>query len=137
MGIKYKVYREEGLLVDVFEGNISLSDIMEIYRIEHENIDFFTTTKAVSDIRKAKFKISLDEVKSFIKFMQNPNNNTNFRWAVLAQNPMQTALSILVRMDNYYRDIFKVFSTLEGCNTFLKTNYTEENFNESDFIIVK
>lgn len=50
----------------------------------------------------------MNEVRDFVKFIQNPKQNKIFKWAVLAQNPIQTESSILVRMDNYYKDFFKV-----------------------------
>ena len=114
-----------------------VKDITELYRFEQENIDFLKINKSLSDIRKAKLKLSINEVKSFTKFMQNPNDNRDYKWAVIANNPLQTALSLLVSMDKYYRDIFKVFSTLQGCRAFLGVTYEEEEFNDEDFIILK
>ena len=79
MGTKYKIYPDKNLLVDVVYGEITLADITELYKVEHENVNFFEINRAITDIREAKIKISAKEVKDFIKFAQNPNDNKNFK----------------------------------------------------------
>ncbi len=136
MGTKYKVYTDKNLLVDVLYGDVTLTNIIELYQKEHENVNFFKINRSLSDIREAKIKLSAKEVKDFIQFAQNPNDNKDFRWAIIANNPLQTALSFMVIMDKHFKDVIKVFSTLKAANNYLATDYSEPEFNDNDFIEV-
>ncbi|MCG6186816.1 hypothetical protein [Maribellus maritimus] len=137
MSLKYKFYKDRNLLVDVFEGELRLSDFRKLYIAERENLDFSEINKSISDLRSIKLKASLAEVKDFLKFMQPANDNKTSKWAVLTESPIQTALSLMLRMDSRYKDIVRVFSTIEGCNTFLNVNYSEREFEDEDFIVVE
>lgn len=137
MNLKYKVYPERKLLVDVFEGELRISDIQKINQDEKGNVDFTKINKSISDIRKARLRISLKEVKDFIKKMKPANTNKDTKWAILTQNQIQTILALMLRIDSRYKNNVRVFLSLNDCNNFLGINYSEKEFDDDDFVFVK
>ncbi len=137
MSLKYKVYPERQLLVDVLEGELHISDILKINTAESKNVDFSKINKSITDLRKARLRLSLKEVKDFIKLLQPANTNTDAKWAVLTHNQIQTILAMMLRIDSRYKDTVRVFPTVNDCNNFLGINYSEEEFGDDDFVFVK
>lgn len=134
MKIKYKIYPERNLLVDVSIGDIQLSDLQDISLIEMNDKQFPVVKRILSNIVDANLNVSALEVESFVSFLANPDKDTSFRWAILTDNPQQTALSFIIKFDPAFADIVGVFSTLHGCVEFLGVPFNDEEFQDSDYI---
>lgn len=134
--MRYKIYVDRNLLVDVLEGSIELSDLERIFQHEVADTNFKFVNKVLSNISNAQLNISANEIEKFVNFMSSPNKNNSFRWAILTNDPKQTALSILIKETEYFNRIVGVFSTLKACNQFLNISLDNKCFSEDDYIIL-
>jgi hypothetical protein len=130
MSIKYKIYQDRDLLVDILDNNITLKDLEKLFlEVSKKN----KYKKVLSNIENAEMNFSIDELYKFIKFMMSPNPDSEFRWAIMTKSPIQTAVSYLIKEDIYFKKFVGVFSTLEGCITFLNVSFKVEEFNDDDY----
>lgn len=136
MRMKYKIYPDKNLLVDVLEGDIELVDLQKIFQIEVTNPNFKFVKRVLSNISNAQLNVSSDEVQKFANFMITPGQDNSFRWAILTNKPKQTALSFLLKENEYFDQIIGVFSTLEACNQFLNISLDNNCFYEDDYYVV-
>lgn len=135
MKMKYKIYADRNLLVDIMEGDVFISDIEAIFKHEMSNPDFILVNKVLSNISNAKMNVSSDEIRKFANFMATPNKELDrcFKWAILTNEPKQTALSFLIQEHAFFKDIIGVFTTLEACTDFLNISFGKQNFNDVDY----
>lgn len=136
MSMKYKIYLEKNLLVDVLKNKIGISELERLFIHEKTNEDFKFVKKVISNISDAQVNISVADLQSFINLMIVPNPDTAFRWAILTNSPSQAAFSLLIKENIYFNNIVGVFSTIEACNKFLNITFDEKEFNEEDYIIL-
>lgn len=135
MKMKYKIYADKNLLVDVMEGDVFISDIEAIFIHEMSNPDFILVNRVLSNISNAKMNVTSDEIRKFANFMATPNKEqtNNFKWAILTNEPKQTALSFLIQEHAFFKDIIGVFTTLEACTDFLNITFVKQNFHDEDY----
>jgi hypothetical protein len=136
MIIKYKIYTDRNLLVDVLSGNIGMPELEKVYLHETKNKDFIYVKKVISNIIDSNLILSLENVQDFLTLMISPNPDDIFRWAILTAKPDQTAFSLLLKENEYFDDVIGVFSTLEACNRFLNISFEEKEFGDEDYIIL-
>jgi hypothetical protein len=136
MSMKYKIYSDRNLLVDVLKNNISLSDLEKLFLHEIENKNFKGVHKVISNIVDSKLDISFADLQNFINFMIKPDPDKSFRWAILTNEPGQAAFSLLIKEDKYFTNVVDVFSTLEACNKFLDISFDEKEFHDEDYTIL-
>jgi hypothetical protein len=77
MKIKYKIYRDKNLMIDILEGDISLSDLEKMFQQEINNPDFRHVNRILSDITNAETNMSVKELQKFISFIIPPTPETN------------------------------------------------------------
>ncbi len=136
MWVKFKIYRDRELLVDVMEGDVPYAAMKQMVLHEFQHPDFFHVTRIISDTRKASMNYSLEEIQDFLAFMAQSPADKDFRWAILARTPTQTALSMLVSNDPLFKNVAQVFYTLDACNYYLGRDYSESEFDDPDFIFL-
>lgn len=131
--IKYKIYTDRNLLVDILENDIWLADLERLFlnEIADENIN--TVKKILSNVIKAIPLVSLEEMQKYVSLVQFKKHNSELRWAILTDHPSQTAFSMLIKESHEFIDIVGVFTTLEACNRFLNVTFDEVEFNDSDY----
>lgn len=134
--MKYKIYQDRNLLVDILEGNIGLPDLEQVFRHEIADVKFKCVHKVLSNIIDTQLNISLSELQTFINLMSTPNPDPSFRWAILTNSPDQTAFSFLIKENKYFSDIVGVYSTLEACNRFLNVSFDANEFLDEDYTIL-
>jgi len=137
MSIKYKIYHEQNLLVDIMDGLVGLPELEKVFRFEVADENFKGVTKILSSIVDAQMNVTLDDLQKFIAMLSTPDSNPAFKWAILTSKPDQTAFSILLKNDKHFIDIVGVFSTLEACNMFLEISFNQENFLDDDYVILE
>ena len=133
---KFKIYRERELLVDVLVGDVPYPAMKQMVLHEFQHPDFPSITRVISDTRKASMNYSLEEIQDFLAFMAQSPSEKDFRWAILAMTPNQTALSMLVSNDPQFKNVAQVFYTLDACNYYLGRDYSESEFDDPDFIFL-
>lgn len=136
MWAKFKIYRERELLVDVMEGDVPYATLKQLVLHEFQHPDFPCITRIISDTRKASMNYSLEEIQDFLGFMTQSPGDKEFRWAILARTPNQTALSMLISNDPLFKNVAQVFYTLDACNYYLGRDYAESEFDDPDFIFL-
>jgi hypothetical protein len=136
MNLKYKIYPDRSLLVDVLTGDLTYGNVKYLVEQEKQDKDFHRINRVISDTRKANLKIKPEEVQEYLAFIKEIPMNVDFRWAILASTPDQTALTMLIGMDPFFKKLVAVFSTVRACVNFISVPYDEREFNDADFITV-
>ncbi|MCA1758778.1 MAG: hypothetical protein LC658_03325 [Bacteroidales bacterium] len=135
--MKYKIYPDKHLLVDVMEGNIDITDLEKIFHHEILNADFKYVEKILSNISNAHPNISANDIQKFANLMVSFGSNSLLRWAILTEKPIQAALSFLIKENEFFSNIVGVYSTLEACNQFLNISFDMKCFYEEDYLVLE
>lgn len=117
--MNYKIYKSQNLLIDYMKGDVNLKMLVEITVAEQADPDFIFVSRILSDIRNANLNVSVDEFNQFLAFLKSDDNVTDFKWAIVTENPRSTALSILLQQDEFFRKIVGVFSNINAAAEFL------------------
>ncbi|HLO57882.1 MAG TPA: hypothetical protein VK179_04020 [Bacteroidales bacterium] len=131
--IRYKIYQDRNLLVDVIENHVRLEDLRDVFFSESSDPDFIHVHKALTNAVNADPGLSVNELQTLIPMLQLSDQKTGFRWAILTDKPKQTTMSMLIKKDPYFRHIIGVFTTLAACNSFLHLTFDESEFNDADY----
>jgi hypothetical protein len=137
MGMKYKIYHERYLLVDVLDNTINLRDLKHLFDHEITNEHFPLVKRVLSDISKSDPEITSEEIYSFVKMIISPIPPDDFRWAILTKEPLQAALSFLVMDDKFFRGYVGVFSTMDAAVKFLDVTFHPKELNDPDYIFLE
>jgi len=135
MGMKYKIYPERHLLVDVLDKIITLNDLERLFHHEISNEQFPNVKRVLSDISNTEAGLTAEDIYNFIKLIISPTPPDNFRWSILTAKPHQAALSFIVMHDKFFEGIVGVFSTLEAAIKFLDIQFHPDELNDPDFIV--
>jgi len=136
MGLRYKIYPELELLVDVVEGETSFLQLKELFLKMAADHRFGSVKKVITDISNASFKVKLSEVDDFVKVIDLPIVDEEFKWAIRATRPLPTALSYLVSISPPFRNKLSIFSTIEGCSNYIGVPFTHEEMTGDDFVVL-
>ena len=133
MGIKNKFFLDEGLLVDISTGDLTLQDLGEYQEKLKKDVRLPKIRKILSITRDANFKISLKEMYLYVEIVKKTSKDTNIRWAILTSTPSVTAFATLFELDKSYQNKVLICSTLEAATRFLQVQITESDLQSSDF----
>ena len=136
MKLKYKIYPEKRLLVEIISGTFNFIELKNLFEKLSEDKQFMEFDKVLTNVTEAKFKISIFEVDEYIKLVKNITKDREVKWSIITSKPKATALSMLITLDPFFRKSTKVFSTLGACVSFLKIDFEKENLLENDYIII-
>jgi len=137
MSIKYKIYSETNLLVEVISGKVTLEDLKKLFMHIINNEEFSNVNKILSNILNAEIDITIQDLRAYINLLSAPGQKSEFRWAILTTDPKHTAFSMLLKADGYFSQIVGVFSTLESCLKFLNIQLDQKEFYNTDFIVIE
>jgi hypothetical protein len=129
----YRIIPERNLLIDILEGDVDLQMLKHLFFVEVSDPDFVHVHRVVSDIRNAELKTSVNELGEFIKVLSTDNREKDFKWAIITDSPHSTALSILLRDSDSFRNIVEVFSGFTAASYFLGVSILAEDFEENKF----
>lgn len=115
----YKIYKDQNLLIDYMEGDVNLKMLVDITIAEQSDPNFIYVRRILSDIRKARLKVSVEDLHKFLGFLKSDGNTPDFKWAIVTENPHATAMSILLQQDEFFRKIVGVFSSVKAAAQFL------------------
>jgi len=133
MSIKYQILVKEELLIDISTGSVDIECLNHLMQNIWLDQDFIHVRKIFSDIRGAKFNLTFDDIQNFLKIIAPQNGQIDAKWAILTNNPKDTALSMLLKEHPFFNSIIGIFSSLEACNQFLESNITESLLDEGSY----
>ena len=133
MELKYKIYPEKKLLVEVIAGTFTFDDLKKLFVTVSTDKQFNDFDKVLTNLSKAKLKISLFEVDEYLKFIKAIVKDREVKWGIITTKPKATALSMLVAIDSVFKKNTKIFSTLNACTNFLEISFEAESYSDSDY----
>ena len=131
--MKFKIYPDQNLLVDVCTGSLKYEHLTELVLHEINDPNFGSVNRILSNIADASFEITAQELEEFAKMIGSPAAGTEPRWAILTSSPSQVVVSILLKGSPVFKNMIEVFSTLEACTEYLGVTFSAEQFNEDGF----
>jgi hypothetical protein len=120
--LAYKVLPELKIIVEYFEGQIYLKDLIEFQLNQLNDKTCKIEYSDITDLRNAEFIVKKDDLKHYVDFIkENEEKQGNRRIAIIADTPFQTALTMLY--SSYTESLMlnnKVFSTEEAAFKWLE-----------------
>ena len=107
MELKYKIYPEKKLLVEVIAGTFTFDDLKKLFIAISTDKQFMEFDKVLTNLTNAKFKVSLFEVDEYLKFIKTTVKDREVKWGIITTRPKATALSMLVAIDPVFKKIQK------------------------------
>jgi hypothetical protein len=124
---KYKIFEDKKLIIEVFNGDISLDFFKQSMLKEFGDSQYKNLLIGVCDLRKANLILSDKEVKDLFSFALNHDQNLTIKWATLTNGPYETAMAMIYELQAVEHYGYKIFSTIEAASEYLGTNITEED----------
>lgn len=124
---KYKIFEDKKLIIEVFNGDISLDFFKQSMLKEFCDPAYKNLNLGICDLRKANLILSDKEVKELFSFALNHDQNLTIRWATLTNGPYETAMAMIYELQAVEHYGYKIFSTLEAASEYLGINITEED----------
>jgi hypothetical protein len=134
---KYKIITELKVIVEYFEGDIFLNDMIDFETREMNDKDYNPKFNMITDLRNVELIASENDVLQFVSFMKKTTQLLDQRKvAIITNTPKQAALTTLYVL--YFADspiVNKVFSTLKGAIEWIglpseKISVVEDAYNE-------
>jgi len=126
----YHIVPSEGIIVQKLTGNITTSDLKEMFLSTKNDPMFSDSLSYVTDFRNARIALTIEELKTAAEYLK-VNSKTTGKTALLVNRSVDTA-KLLIFRDQLKSDFyFSVFSTVEGASGFLKSDlksYLKEDF---------
>jgi hypothetical protein len=133
MRMKYKIYGDRNLIVDVLEGLITIDDLFRHNKYLVENEDVKNIERVLTNVVNAEFNFTKNEFDEYIRKLVE-RQITPVRWAIYTASPKHVVYSQFIKFTEKYRKSIKIFSTIEGCINYLEVLYNIDEFNDADFI---
>lgn len=136
MSLKYKIYSDRSLLVDVLKNTISHAILRKFQKTYRNELEIKKVTKVLTKLVDTKFEMSINEMMAYVEELKKETIPPNFKWAIVTENPNSTMFSMLIKEEPYFNDKVGVFSTLNASLEFLNVDFAENEFNDPDFKIL-
>lgn len=137
MSLKYKIYPQKSLLVDVLYGPINLLNLNKFHETYRNDDNIFNVNKVLTNLIGANFEMSINEMLTYIEDLKKEQLPPSFKWAILTETPKSTMFSMLIKDEPMFKNKVEVFSTLKSCLTYLNIHFHENEFQETDYIEFK
>jgi len=113
---KYKILKDVELVIQCYKDDITLNDIKKSKINLIKDIEFNPNFKLLIDIRKARYKLTVKEIKELVDFVSIKLKDKSLkRTAFITRTPHQVAnTSIYILNKNIGSGHYKIFSTIEG-----------------------
>lgn len=119
--LKYKILTEIPVIVEYYEGLITLNDLIEFEIREMNDENYSPDLNTITDLRNAKLSALDYEVNEFVNFLKQTKGIVgNRKVAIITNTPDQVAITSLYSM--YTKDLpikNEVFSTIEAAISWL------------------
>ena len=137
MELKYKIYSEKKILVEIISGVVTFEDFKKMFVTLSADKHFMEFDKVLSDLTKATLKVSVFASDTFLKFIKSIVNDREVKWGIITTNPKATALSMLVTIDPFFRKHTKIFSKLDACTSYLNVSFEESIYSDCSYLTIK
>lgn len=119
--LTYKALPELDLVVEYFEGQINLHDLIDFQLRQLDHAMCNLINNVITDLRNSEFIVLKNDVKKYADFVKNTEEKQrNRKVAIIADTPTQTAITMLY--SSYTEGLplnNKVFSTVEAAAKWL------------------
>lgn len=112
-------YKEFGLVVEAVSGTISTEALeAKLWKL-FSHPDYNSCDRVLCDMREADSGIDRARFRAFAKRIEESEEMSETRWAVVTKDPMLTAFSLVLKGYVERGGRFRVFSTLEAAAAYL------------------
>lgn len=133
MSLKYKIFTEKKLFVDILTKSVVSSKLYEFHNTYKHDPEMIHVNKAMTYLVDVKFEMSIDEVTEYIDNLVNEPLPPKFKWAIITDSPNSTMFSMLIMEEPYFKNKVEVFSTVKGATKFLDVQFDESEFDEDGY----
>ena len=133
MSLKYKIFPQQKLFVDILAGVITTSKLHEFHKSYRENPTILCVEKVLTHVIATDFRMSIDEIMEYIDLLKKEAFPPNFKWAILTASPNSTMFSMLIKEEPHFKNNVEVFCTITGAANYLNIKFDESLFNESGY----
>ena len=128
MKIKFTIHPDKKLISSLFKGTIVYEDIVQWCNQIYGHPDFSSEYQGIIDMREVTFGLEdrnqpskmAEKAKSLAQYMANLDFTTA-KWAILADTPIETSLSMMYANDASRKHPINIFSTVEAAENYLDT----------------
>lgn len=121
--IKYFIYEDYRLVIEIIQGPIALIDYFKMKEIETQDPRYDPSFNFILDIREADFVIAHSakgEIDKYISFAKStPNLVGKRKSALLTKTPDQVVAMTLYKLSNSLPLTLEIFSTYQAALTWL------------------
>jgi hypothetical protein len=114
--------KEEGILEVIYDGKITIDDLLDYGKKIRTNETFPRNLKILTDATRANYTLSKEDISHLIERLERDIQNYNtVKSAFIHKSPRETALSmILEHEERISKYSHKIFSTREAAISWLK-----------------
>lgn len=136
MTFRFGILPDLQLMIERYEGGIKFSHLPECQEIRMLNPELENVKLIFSDLSEASFDFSSSEFRQYIELVKTYTQEREFKWAILANTPVETAYTFLLKQQEIYRDRVEVFSTVNACAGFLGVNPSKLDFGKRNGTLI-
>jgi hypothetical protein len=133
---RYKIYPEQGLLVEQLLADLDFSELIYIFTKEYRDKDFVHVKKILGITLGTKTKMQISDVSEYIENLKKVFMKRELRWAIVVDEPLLVAFASLVEYNEFFKYRIRVFSTIEAAIRFLNVRFSESDLDSDGFIPV-
>ena len=120
MPIEYRIFPEQGLVVERFLGRITVEELEQVTKQIWADDAYENTFNGLFDLTNAELDMSRNEVLAFCQMIFSAPSATSGRVAIIVNKPVETALSFLFQSDLAVKNEVAVFSTWDSVRAFFE-----------------
>lgn len=134
--LKYKIFLEKNLLVEVLTNIITLSKLNKLHDECRGDSNMIKVNKVLTNVLEATFDLTFNEMLDYIEILKKDELPPNFKWAILTNDAYPTMFSMLLKEDAHFKNNVEVFCTLKASLKYLDIDFKENEFNANDYVII-
>jgi hypothetical protein len=115
---RYQIYKTEKMVVMQFSGEAGFSDMVACFNECASDPDYSPSYNGVADIRQLKLAFTVPEIKGLAAYVV-ANHLSEGKWAVLVNEPTDTALAFVYAAEVSCQHPISIFYTIEAASNFL------------------
>ena len=121
MAFSYQINQDSQIITVVWEGAFTLDEVNSSLDGMYNDGEYQATFSGIADVRKADFQLTPAELKINHDFVKNHKKCPKGPWAVICDEPYQTALALLYEKQYKTPHPVDVFTTFEAAQAWLSS----------------
>ena len=123
--VTYKLFKEKEMVLLDISGETSYSEFVECFDAAVKDPDYSRTYSGITVFRDdTKLEMSRKETMELAEYVVS-NKLSDGKWAVLANKPLETALTLIYQERVTSQHEASVFSSIEGASEYLDIDLKE------------